>query len=248
MTWLYVPPLSAPVSAASISASTTPCDPSAPAPVLWSLLNGKPIAQPLSWPGWKDRSWISRLSGTILDPSTVRRFADAWISSLPASLANQQASPVSAAAPPTIDGSGQTSGEPRSPVERRCCFSRTCQGCSRSTMVRPSRRSSNAWPRAGGLRSGIAFPQEPSAPRTSAIVSTCSVPTPTASVYGSSQNGINGKGGQFERPSAGTMSLYTMARRGLIPGPDGATLSPGGPLSPHFTGWLLGLPMEWHVA
>jgi hypothetical protein len=43
------------------------------------------------------------------------------------------------------------------------------------------------------------------------------LPTPAATEYGSSQNGINGKGGRFERPSAGTPSLSTMARKGLWP-------------------------------
>lgn len=37
-------------------------------------------------------------------------------------------------------------------------------------------------------------------------------PTPTATPYGSSQNGINGVGGEFERPSANKPSLEKMAR------------------------------------
>jgi hypothetical protein len=56
------------------------------------------------------------------------------------------------------------------------------------------------------------------APLTDAIGSGL-LPTPTAVEYGTSQNGINGKGGSHERPSAGTPSLSTMARRGLIPTP-----------------------------
>ncbi len=56
-------------------------------------------------------------------------------------------------------------------------------------------------------------------PRTSAIVSSCSLPTPSASQYGSSQNGINGVGGEHERPSAGRPSLITAARLGLLPTP-----------------------------
>ena len=43
------------------------------------------------------------------------------------------------------------------------------------------------------------------------------LPTPTATEYGSSQNGVNGLGGENERPSARTPSLSTMARRGLGP-------------------------------
>lgn len=37
-------------------------------------------------------------------------------------------------------------------------------------------------------------------------------PTPTATPYGSSQNGVNGVGGEFERPSANKPSLENMAR------------------------------------
>lgn len=43
------------------------------------------------------------------------------------------------------------------------------------------------------------------------------LPTPTATEYGSSQNGVNGLGGENERPSARTPSPSTMARRGLGP-------------------------------
>lgn len=46
-----------------------------------------------------------------------------------------------------------------------------------------------------------------------------SYPTPAATQYGSSQNGINGVGGDNERPSAGTPSLETMARKGMFPTP-----------------------------
>lgn len=42
-------------------------------------------------------------------------------------------------------------------------------------------------------------------------------PTPAATPYGSSQNGINGVGGKNERPSAGTPSLETMARNWPTP-------------------------------
>lgn len=51
-------------------------------------------------------------------------------------------------------------------------------------------------------------------PRTSAIASSCSLPTPTASQYGSSQNGINS-----DRPSGGTLSLGARARLGQLPTP-----------------------------
>lgn len=56
----------------------------------------------------------------------------------------------------------------------------------------------------------------PSAPLTRAIVSSCSLPTPTAQSYGSSQNGINGIGGEKERPSAAKPSLETAAASGAL--------------------------------
>lgn len=56
------------------------------------------------------------------------------------------------------------------------------------------------------------YQRPPSAPRTSAIASSCLLPTPSASPYaGSQQNGANA-----DRPSAGTPTLQTAARRGLI--------------------------------
>jgi len=73
---------------------------------------------------------------------------------------------------------------------------------------------SGTWPRAGGLHAGTVFRQEPAVPRTSAIVSSCSLPTPTASPYGSSQNGVN-----KSRPSGGRLSLAALAERELIATP-----------------------------
>lgn len=78
-------------------------------------------------------------------------------------------------------------------------------------------------------------------------------PTPAATPYGSSQNGINGKGGEFERPSAGTPSLETMAKQGLITGlpdpetaPDGKRSSPSIlTLNPQFVEMLMGWPPGW---
>jgi hypothetical protein len=58
-------------------------------------------------------------------------------------------------------------------------------------------------------------------------------PTPSATPYGSSQNGINGKGGEFERPSAGTPSLETIAK------------AEGGKLSPDWVESLMGFPLGW---
>jgi N6-adenosine-specific RNA methylase IME4 len=78
-------------------------------------------------------------------------------------------------------------------------------------------------------------------------------PTPSATQYGSAQNGINGRGGEFERPSAGTPSLETMARRGLLPSRpvpqtqrDGHDSSPPfRVLNPAFVEMLMGWEPGW---
>jgi hypothetical protein len=62
-------------------------------------------------------------------------------------------------------------------------------------------------------------------------------PTPAATPYGSSQNGINGKGGENERPSAGTPSLERMTHRFSNSGKP--------KLNPNFVEWLMGLPVGW---
>jgi len=70
---------------------------------------------------------------------------------------------------------------------------------------------SEAWPRAGTMLSGIAYPRQPSAPLTAVTGSSWSrgeYPTPSATPYGSSQNE-----GQVphDRPTRGTPSLTTRA-------------------------------------
>lgn len=60
-------------------------------------------------------------------------------------------------------------------------------------------------------------------------------PTPAATPYGSSQNGINGKGGEHERPSANTPSLERMSRSflpDLLISSDGDESSPSDQISP----------------
>jgi len=82
-------------------------------------------------------------------------------------------------------------------------------------------------------------------------------PTPTAEPYGSSQNGINGIGGENERPSANTPSLDRLSRSFLpaqAPPKAGDASSPTGPssrphakpkLNPEFVRWLMGFPPAW---
>jgi hypothetical protein len=230
--WLFVPePLSP--SAPDTAASSAPSLALAPEFVLWVLLSGKPTPLPSSQIEWSKATWLHVLSGTIWDPLTANRSAIAWISSLPVSPARVLASPVDDSAPMTNDGSGRSSGEPRSTSEPAGCSSRTSQVCCPLTTVEHSRRSSGIWHRAGGLRNGTAYPRQPSVPRTSEIVSSCSLPTPTASSYGSSQNGSNS-----DRPSAGTLSLAARVARGIpvLPTPRASDATKGSRSTPERPG------------
>jgi hypothetical protein len=230
--WLFVPNLEpSPPSAEASSASSAASDLLCPPFALWLLSSGKPTRLPSSLIEWSKAPWSSRLSGTIWNPSTAARGAASWISSLRDSLASPPASPADGSAPTMIDGCGPTSGASRASSALDGCSSRTCPACSASAPAAPSRKSSGTWRRAGGMRNGTVSRRQPSAPLTRAIVSTCSLPTPlptpTASEYGSSQNGINGLGGEHERPSANKPSLSTMARDGRIPTPMAADASRG---------------------
>lgn len=191
---------------------------------LWVLLSGKPTRLPSSQIEWTKVPWIARLSTTIWNPSRASCIAAEWISSLPVFHVREPASPGSASASKTSDGSGQKSGASRAKSGRRGSSPRTSPASYRLTVAEPSRKSSGTWARAGGLRNGTVFPRVPSVPRTSAIVSSCSLPTPTASQYGSSQNGINGVGGENERPSAGRPSLVSAARNGMLPTPTASDM------------------------
>jgi len=218
--WLHVPGCgdhshSAPGTEVSISEPGWFC----PVFSVWVLLNDKPTRRASSSLEWRKVPWIRLLYGTISRPSTAGSIAAAWISSLPVSPAKGQASPASGAESMTIDGSGLTSSASSARAAPSPSSSRTCPDSSPLIVAERSRKSSGTWARAGSLRNGIVSRREPSAPRTSEIVSSCSLPTPTASQYGSSQNGINGVGGEFERPSAGTLSLQAMAARGMLPTP-----------------------------
>ena len=217
--WLHVPNLEqASPSAEGSSGSTWEsgwfCRPFA----LWVLSSGKPTQLPSSLLEWRKVPWIALLYSTISRPSTAERGAAAWISSLRGSLAREIPSPADEPALTTSAGSGERSGESFARLELDTSSSRTFPVCSPLPETL-SAKSSGRWPRAGGLRNGTTFQRQPSAPRTSAIVSSCSLPTPAASDYGSSQNGINGKGGENERPSAGRPPPSSAARMGMLPTP-----------------------------
>lgn len=95
---------------------------------------------------------------------------------------------------------------------------------------------------------------------TSAAECSCLLPTPSASRYGTSNNGDPGDDRAGYRLK-GKASLWTMARQGLLPTPtvcgnynrkgasansgDGLATAVGGKLSPQFVEWMMGLPDDW---
>lgn len=113
-------------------------------------------------------------------------------------------------------GAGSTASAPASGESSRGSFALSHPGSSSSRTSRRSRhagstKSYEILPKSGSMRNGQRSARLTSEPRTDASDSSC-WPTPTASDYGSSQNGCNGIGGEFERPSANTASLSTIAR------------------------------------
>lgn len=105
---------------------------------LWLSSSGKATRRPLSWPGWKTKPWLKRLSGTTLDPLTAALGVDAFISSLPAIPANPSAMPGSAAAMPTRVTCGPKSRGLSTKPRQSGCGAKTSTGiCNWDTPTSP---------------------------------------------------------------------------------------------------------------
>lgn len=126
---------------------------------------------------------------------------------------------------------------------------------------------SETLPHSGSMRSGRVSLRESLELHTNAIACGSSLPTPTASSYGTRNNGKRGDGSTFK--TAGAPSLSTMARRDMWPTPtvkgnyaragrhpdrpskEGNGLATEvwiqtgtrGPLNPRWVEWLMGWPM-----
>lgn len=128
--WLYIPSTtsnSAPGPECSEPPSNSPSKPSEFRPCLYVTLSGKASPRPLSWRGWKSRGWVSRLSGTTLEPSTAARGVDSWIASVAATLANRFPWRVSDLARKIPDIFGPASVKSLRESSRHSVFSKTCQ-------------------------------------------------------------------------------------------------------------------------
>jgi hypothetical protein len=113
---------------------------------------------------------------------------------------------------------------------------------------------SETWPRSGLMRNGTAYLLPPLV-RLTDETDYGSLPTPSATSYGTNQGGGMGRVGPV-RPS-----LDTMARKGLWPTPtqdgnynrkgasatsgDELATAVGGALNPTWVEWLMGFPLGW---
>lgn len=215
MGWIYVPS-----ACARVSVPWTSESPRWFPGVVSVTSSGTLSPRPSSWRGWKTRSWIERLYGTISNPSTARLLAGRWISSLLASRANQFPKLEPVEHKKTSDGSGRKFTESLARWDRPSCSWKTYPDLFGEEWP----MSSEDWPTSGSMRSGVCSVRLDREPPTSECGGSALLPTPTAQQYGSTNNGDPGDG-RGSYATAGTPSLGTMAKAGLLPTP---TASDGG--------------------
>lgn len=260
MPYLFVPGLERPISESGL-----PWD--GPTEVSCTS-NGMPGMRPSSWRGWKTRPWIARLSGTISRPSGGTGFADAWISSLRASRASR--TPVLGRGMPTLTNglSGPALCVWSAMSSPRSSSLRTCQDSS--SIPKGSSTRWKSWV-SSGLRRYVKPPHGPARHIFGSESISC-VPTPTASRYGSGQNGNPGDSrtcysgrrapsletlvnvvptptaGDAKGSGAAGLSTTSGRHSGmtLTDAVTGAsTAGRTGKLNPRFCEWLMGLPIGW---
>jgi len=196
--WLYVPLVSAPESAGS----TLHCVPTLEPSVTW---RGKPMRQ-RSWSrAWKTSSWIQRLSGLTLKPSTLQHGVEQWISSLADIPASPSLWQVNAQEPTTRATFGLTCCECSREAEQLSLFSRTSEG----TCPADCAKYSKTWPAQGSMRNGTCSARKRRARLT---VASGSSYLPTRRV--ASGGGHKRAGNPYDMPT-----LDCMARKNLWPTP-----------------------------
>ena len=227
--WLHVPSLSSPSAPESDDSN----QPSMPPP--------EALASSVTWRGkrspprtWSLRckrvSWLRLLSGLTFEPSTASDGVDSWISSALASRASLTPSPGVSSVSRITAGCSTTSTESSATFDRLRSFLRT----SPHSRLLASPRSSRGSLHAGSMRSGTCF-QRPRRERPiSESDSSSLLPTPTASSYGSRNNGNPGDGRE-EYATKAAPSLETMARAGDFGDP--------GDLNPRFVEWMMDVPI-----
>ena len=152
-------------------------------------LSGTPTRRPLSWHGWKRRTWIQRLYGTISQPSTADRGVAAWISSLLVSPASRSAPPANDADSTMNDGYGPISLESSETWDPDSSSWRTCP----DLFGTDSRASSTTLPRSGSMRNGVCYQRQPLVPH---INENASGSWPTATATDGERRGVIAAGTQ----------------------------------------------------
>ena len=201
MAWHFVPGLE-PWS----SASGLPWDGDT---AVWVTSNATPTQQPSSWRGWKTRSWIRLLSGTISRPSTAQSGVDAWISSLRVSRASLTRPPARDADSRIPAGSGTMLPGSFARYDPSSSSWRTSQAC---LPLADFQQSSVIWPKSGSMRNGSVTARRKRTRPTSGIGCGYSLPTPVAAA--SATGNRSGSARAVWRPS-----LTKMASSGLWPTP-----------------------------
>ena len=214
MSWLYVPQCSHCVpDTEDLNWGSEMLASALASSVTW---RGKP-SPPRTWlRRFKQRPWIRLLSGLTCEHSTH--------GPLQGSICSWRASLVSPGAPQVSEKVSMTSG---GFGQMSLALSTSADPVPSSSSAPPASKSegslscSGPLPARGMMQRGhvTSLPPRPGRPIVGrgSSWSRGMYPTPTASRYGSSQNGINGKGGEKERPSAGTPSLATWAQRWPTP-------------------------------
>ncbi len=235
-----------------------------------ALLKSTRIAERSSFGDKKKVTSNPSPSGMTYDPSTAKRGVESWILSLRDSRASRSASPGSAQEKTTTATSGP---RPSGLFARWSPDSRswkTYRGFSARYKTKKQARLKQAisgrflgtWPRAGMTHGGVCFRLQ-SWERRICERGCGSLPTPSATSYGTNQGGAAGRVGKV-RPS-----LETMAERDQWPTPTqrdyrsdkrteigaakraeskrGIMLpeSVGGLLNPTWVEWLMGFPIGW---
>lgn len=178
--WLHIPDtVTASPSAQEQGDSNSDCICCCPDTALFAGSSATHTLRPLSWPGWRTRRWMTRLSGLTCAPSTAERGVARWISSLPVTRASHSAQPDCAVAPKTPGTSGPKSPASSGRRPPRCSSPRTSSDTSPSASTR-SAKSYKLW--ATTLQQASTARQR-SAHRTSGRDSSY-WPTPTVSTSG----------------------------------------------------------------
>lgn len=203
MSWLFVPGLAGLSSGSNLLASMLALS------VTW---RGKHTSQ-VSWLRRLKRiAWIRHLSGLTLPRSIADAGVEWWIASLPDFPVSHTPSPESNSAPKTNGTHGPTSFGSFAMFDRPSSSWKTSQ-----LSLLGSDEYSDRWPFSGSMRNGACLARPRSGHLISASELSSLLPTPSASTYGTSQNGERPDGTIFKQ--AGKPSLDTMARKGLLPTP-----------------------------